>query len=66
MLSGEPSLEEMLVEPIVQLLMAADGLKPEDVVVLMVQACGGVRRRPESSANFRLQSEREQGATRES
>ncbi len=65
MLNGEPSLEEMLVEPIVRLLMAADGLKPEDVA-LMVQMCRALRSRPESSANFWLQSEREQGGTRES
>ncbi len=64
MLNGEPSLQEMLAEPIVRLLMAADGLEPEDVVALMVQACRALRSRPESSANSRLQSERGQGATR--
>jgi len=63
MLNGEPSLEEMLVEPIVQLLMAADGLKPEDVAS-MVQACRALRSRLESSVNSRLQSQRGQGATR--
>jgi len=38
MVNGEPSLAEMLAEPIVQLLMAADGLVPEDVVASVVQA----------------------------
>ncbi len=56
MLNGEPSLEEMLVEPIVQLLMAADGLNPEDVAS-MVQGCRALRSRPESSANSRRRSE---------
>jgi len=64
MLNGEPSLKEMFAEPIVQLLMAADGLEPEDVVASMVQACLALRSRPESSANSRFQSLRGQGGTR--
>ncbi len=36
--NGEPTLDEMLAEPIVQHLIAADGLKPEDVLAAVIRA----------------------------
>lgn len=31
----EPSLDEMLAEPVVQLMMTVDGVHPDDVVTLL-------------------------------
>lgn len=36
--NGEPTLNEMLAEPIVQHLIAADGLRPEDVLAAVIRA----------------------------
>ena len=38
MRAWEPTLEEMLAEPVVQLMMTVDGVHPDDVVTLLRQA----------------------------
>ena len=38
MQAWEPTLEEMLAEPVVQLLMTVDGVRPDDVVALLREA----------------------------
>ena len=37
MQAWEPTLEEMLAEPVVQLMMTVDGVQPDDVVTLLQQ-----------------------------
>jgi len=38
MQAWEPTLEEMLSEPVVQLMMTVDGVRPDDVVTLLREA----------------------------
>jgi len=38
MQAWEPTLDEMLAEPVVQLMMTVDGVDPADVVTLLRQA----------------------------
>jgi len=35
MQAWEPTLEEMLAEPVVQLMMTVDGVRPDDLVTLL-------------------------------
>jgi len=37
MQAWEPTLDEMLAEPVVQLMMTVDGVRPDDVVTLLRQ-----------------------------
>ncbi|HUL07528.1 MAG TPA: hypothetical protein VLV76_14415 [Candidatus Acidoferrum sp.] len=38
MQAWEPTLEEMLAEPVVQLMMTVDGVRPDDLVTLLREA----------------------------
>ena len=38
MQAWEPTLDEMLAEPVVQLMMTVDGVRPADVVTLLREA----------------------------
>jgi hypothetical protein len=38
MQAWEPTLDEMLAEPVVQLMMTVDGVRPDDVVTLLREA----------------------------
>jgi hypothetical protein len=38
MQAWEPTLDEMLAEPVVQLMMTVDGVRPDDVVALLREA----------------------------
>ena len=38
MQAWEPTLDEMLAEPVVQLMMTVDGVRPDEVVTLLRQA----------------------------
>ena len=38
MQAWEPTLDEMLAEPVVQLMMTVDGVRPDEVVTLLREA----------------------------
>ena len=61
MRNGEPRLDEILAEPIVQLLMVADRLEPEDVLAAVAQACRALGLGSDLYPDFRLRSRRERG-----